>query len=196
MAPSPAPSGFYHTIGDECFTDGYVISYKGQEYIKTCGSFVTDLPEGGQAFCTLSYDHPGDEHVNTSLVEPKEESPTVGHARRELELVGEDTDVIEWYLKTVSAFMSFGHSGGSFFATLPVLNRLLKKENLTPLTNDPDEWIHHEAEMWDGKTGIWQNKRNPRMFSSDEGKTYIDVDNPDDGAKSTDHNTNPRKKDL
>lgn len=190
--------GDYVDIGPECFTDaaGNVVSYKGQEYIKTCGSFVTDLPEGGQAFCTLSYDHPGDEHINTHLVGDSEESPTVGHARRELELIGEDADVIEIYLKTIAAFMSYGHSGGSFFAMLPVLNVLLKKENLSPLTDDPEEWIHHEADMWDGKTGIWQNKRNPKMFSKDDGKTYFDVENPEGGSKPTDHNTNPRKKDL
>lgn len=182
----------YTTIGDECFTDGYIVSYKGQEYIKTCGSFVTDLPGGGQAFCTLSYDHPGAEHINTHLSEEDEaESPTVGHARRELELVGEDADVIEWYLKTISAFMSYGHSGGSFFATLPVLNVLLKKENLSPLTDDPDEWYHHEADMWDGKTGIWQNKRNAKMFSKDKGKTYFDVDAPGNGVKHT--NPKPAK---
>lgn len=185
-------------IGDECFTDGFVISYKGQEYVKTCGSFVTDLSDGGQAFCTLSYDHPGDLHFNTHLstidikiVEDKEESPTVGHARRELELVGEDADVIEWYLKTIAAFMSYGHSGGSFFATLPVLNVLLKKENLSPLTDDPEEWYHHEADMWDGKTGIWQNKRNSKMFSKDEGKTYFNVDSPSEGVKHT--NPKPTK---
>lgn len=58
----------YIDIGPECFsdTDENVVCWKGQEYIKTCGSFVTDLPDGGQAFCTLSYDHPG-EHVNTHL---------------------------------------------------------------------------------------------------------------------------------
>lgn len=173
-------------IGPECFANGEqtVISWKGQEYVKTCGSFVADLPDGGKAFCTLTFDHPGFEHINTHLGEG-EESPTVGHARRELELIGEDPEIIEWYLKTVAAFMSYGHSGGSFMATLPVLNTLLKKENLSSLTDDPDEWYHHEAEMWDGKTGIWQNKRNSKMFSKDEGKTFFNVENPGTGTKST-----------
>lgn len=186
-------------IGPECFTDteGNVISYKGQEYVKTCGHFVVDLPGGGQAFCTLSYDHPEPGHTNTHLIgHVEKESHTVGHARRELRLLGEDSDVIECYLKTIAVFMSYGHSGGSIFAMLPVLTRLLKQENLTPLTDDPDEWIHHEAEMWDGKTGIWQNTRNSKMFSNDEGRSYFDVENPDDGSKPTDHNTNLRKKDL
>ena len=56
-------------IGPECFAyvDETVLSWKGQEYVKTCGKFVTDLPDGGQAFCTLTYDHPGLDHVNTNL---------------------------------------------------------------------------------------------------------------------------------
>ena len=169
----------YITIGDECFIgpDRNVISYKGQEYIKTCGEFVAHLRDGAQAFCTLSYDHPGRKHVNTNMLD-LDESPTVGHARRELEMIGEDPDIIEWYCDTIRAFMSYGHSGGSFMATLPVLNTLLRKENLSALTDDPDEWYHHEAEMWDGKTGIWQNKRNSKMFSRDNGKTFFDVENP------------------
>lgn len=176
----------YLTIGTECFIgpDRNVISYKGQEYVKTCGSFVADLPEGGQAFCTLTHDHPGHEHINTHLG-TREESPTVGHARRELEMIGEDPEIIDWYCKTVAAFMSYGHSGGSFMATLPVLTTLLKRENLSALTDDPDEWYHHEAEMWDGKTGIWQNKRNSKMFSKDEGKSFFNVENPGAGSKST-----------
>lgn len=58
-------------IGPECFADGEgnVISWKGQDFVKTCGEFVKDLPDGGQAFCTLNYDHPGTEHVNTRIKE-------------------------------------------------------------------------------------------------------------------------------
>ena len=177
------------TIGPECFTDqaGNVVSYKGQEYVRTCGSFVSATADGGQAFCTLTYDHPDpSRHVNTHLTpDEAKTSPTVEHVRRELEMIGEDPDIIEWYCRTAAAFMSYGHSGGSFMATLPVLTTLLKRENLSALSDDPDEWYHHEAEMWDGKTGIWQNKRNSRMFSKDEGKTFFDVEHPDKGVKHT-----------
>lgn len=66
MKKYPYSEGDVIVLGPECFVykDEKVLSWKGQEYIKTCGEFVVDLPEGGQAFCTLSYDHPG-VHVNT-----------------------------------------------------------------------------------------------------------------------------------
>lgn len=58
-------------IGPECFANGEetIVCWKGQEYIKTCGEFVTELADGGAAFCTLAYDHPGTEHVNTCIEE-------------------------------------------------------------------------------------------------------------------------------
>lgn len=193
--PNPRPD--IVSIGPECFgyTDGMVVSWKGQEYVKTCGEFVKELVGGGQAFCTLSHDHPGNLHVNTHLEKEevvetpfgrayvktgasrREDSNLVKHARRELELVGEDADVIEWFLETVRAFASYGHSGGSMEATLPILEKLLRFENLTQLTNDPDEWIHHGADVWGEDGGIWQNVRNSKMFSRDGGRSYFNVDN-------------------
>jgi hypothetical protein len=106
------------------------------------------------------------------------ESKLALFARRELELIGEEPQFVDWYVGVIRAFMVYGHSGGSMEATVPVLNKLLRHENLSELTDDPDEWHKHSAEMWDGVTGIWQNKRNTRMFSSDKGKTYFDVHNP------------------
>lgn len=99
-------------------------------------------------------------------------SKLVEHAKRELELIGEDADVIEWYLKVVEAFASFGHSGGSASATIPVLHELLQYKNLSPLTNNPDEWYYHGPNMSvDGKH-FWQNRRNSEAFSLDGGNTY------------------------
>lgn len=169
----------FPTIGPEAFSnkEKTVVCWKGQEYVKTCGEFVKNLPDGSQAFCTLTYDHPGSRHINTHHME-ENDSNLVEHARRELELIGEDRDIIEWYLDCIRAFVAYGHSGGSSEATLPVLKKLLEHEHLSALTDDPDEWYHHSAEMWDGKKGIWQNKRNTKMFSSDQGKTYFDVENP------------------
>lgn len=172
-------------IGEECvaYGDENVISWKGQEYVKTCGAFVKDLPDGGKAFCTLTHDHPGLKHVNTHHLEGDE--PHVEHARRELQIIGEDPDVIEWYVEAVRAFMAYGHSGGSFVETLPVFNKLLRGEHLSALTDDPDEWYKHSAEMWDGESSIWQNKRNTAMLSTDKGKTYWDVNHPENGKRSS-----------
>lgn len=99
----------------------------------------------------------------------KPQSNLVAHARRELELIGEEPDVIAGYLKVIQAFADMGHSGGSAFVAIPTINRLLSFENLAPLTDDPDDWI-------EVRYGMWQNRRCSRMFSEDGGKHYTDVD--------------------
>lgn len=96
----------------------------------------------------------------------------VERARRELEIVGEDPEVIEGYLKVIQAFADMGHSGGSAMFAIPVVNTLLHQKPLTPLTDWPDDWLFHEKEMWDGVNGIWQSKRNSEAFSTDGGKTH------------------------
>lgn len=100
------------------------------------------------------------------------ESNLVKHARYELELLGEEPEMIEGYLRVIQAFADMGHSGGSAMAAVPVINDLLQFKNLKPLTDNPDEWINHAPEMWDGEHGVWQNKRNGEAFSNNGGKTY------------------------
>ncbi|MCG7607149.1 hypothetical protein [Mycobacterium sp. CnD-18-1] len=99
----------------------------------------------------------------------KPPSNLVAHARRELELIGEEPETIKGYLKVIQAFADMGHSGGSASVAIPTINRLLSFENLAPLTNDSDEWIEVGYDLW-------QNRRCSRMFSEDGGKTYTDVD--------------------
>lgn len=94
------------------------------------------------------------------------------HARRELELIGEDEDTIQKYLKVIDAFTDMGHSGGSASVAIPVIHALLQQKNLSPLTDDPNEWINHAPPMWDGEHGVWQNSRDGEAFSTDGGKTY------------------------
>lgn len=98
-------------------------------------------------------------------VEINEDSNFVRHARRELELIGEDQDVIDWYLQVLTVFTSYGHSGGSASVAIPVLHELLQFHNLTPLTDDPSEWVEVGYD-------VWQNSRRGEAFSSDGGKTY------------------------
>ncbi len=54
----------YVDIGPECFTDthGLVISYKGQNFYRACGHFVSEREEGGQSFCVKRVNHPTDVH--------------------------------------------------------------------------------------------------------------------------------------
>jgi hypothetical protein len=100
----------------------------------------------------------------------------VGHARRELELCGqtaEDPDYAESIAKAVEAFASYGHSGGSAMVAREQLYALLGFQALSPLTDDPAEWVDR-SEM-SGRPW-WQNLRDSRAMSHDGGKTYWLVD--------------------
>lgn len=124
-------------------------------------------------------------------------SNLVEHARRELELIGEEPKTIEGYLKIIQAFADMGHSGGSASVAIPVIHELLSFRNLKPLTDDPDEWLHHGSETWgdaEGK-GIWQNVRNSQAFSNDGGKTYylLSDDWYSDGSEKTYHTSVPKE---
>jgi hypothetical protein len=99
-------------------------------------------------------------------------SNLVEHARRELELVGEDQETIDGLLRVVQAFSDMGHSGGSASVAIPMLNELLSYRNLMPLTDDPSEWFHHGEDVAGRPGGVWQNIRNSEAFSNDGGKTY------------------------
>ncbi|MEU1327200.1 hypothetical protein [Streptomyces microflavus] len=99
------------------------------------------------------------------------ESNLVAHARRELRILGEDRDTIRGLCKVVQAFADMGHSGSSAHAGAQYLERLLRFQPLTDLTDDPAEWIDRHAE---GMTPLplWQSNRNGEAFSTDGGKTY------------------------
>lgn len=99
-------------------------------------------------------------------------SNLVEHAKRELALAGNDEDFNNSIIKAVEAFSSFGHSGGSASVAIPMLNDLLQFKNLTPLTDDPDEWNHVGEEVWGEPGGVWQSQRNSEAFSNNGGKTY------------------------
>jgi hypothetical protein len=111
---------------------------------------------------------------------PEEESNLVQHARRELKLLGEEDNVIDWYVRVIKEYASFGHSGGSHMAVMPSLTRLLNFQPLTQLTNEPSEWFYHGSDIWGEPGGIWQSKRDGRMFSKDAGLSFTCVDDPKD----------------
>jgi hypothetical protein len=102
-------------------------------------------------------------------------SNLVDHAKRELELLGEEEETVEGYLKIVQAFADMGHSGGSASVAIPTINALLQYKNLTALTDNPDEWMAVDDQAW-------QNRRNSEAFSTDGGKTYYLLsEHPGDG---------------
>jgi hypothetical protein len=102
---------------------------------------------------------------------PPEQSNLVAHARRELTIIREDTDVIDGLCKVVQAFADMGHSGGSAHFAALYLDKLLRYQPLSELTDDPGEWIDRHAE---GLTPLplWQSKRHSEAFSTDGGRTY------------------------
>lgn len=107
-------------------------------------------------------------------------SDLVEHAKRELEIIGEDNWMKNGVLKIVETFAEMGHSGGSAEVAIPVITQLLLQQNLSPLTNDSSEWEFHPNEKYglaedawnNGKGGVWQNIRNSEAFSNDAGLTY------------------------
>jgi len=112
------------------------------------------------------------EGVMRVINQKPEDSNLIKHAKLELELLGEDAETVEGYLEIFRAWGRMGHSGGSASIAIPVINALLLGRNLTPLTDDPDEWIQHDESVWGAPGGVYQNKRNGEAFSTDGGKTY------------------------
>jgi hypothetical protein len=106
-------------------------------------------------------------------------STLVEHARRELERVEEDPWMIEGLVKVVQAFADMGHSGGSAGVAIPVLNQLLLRQPLSPITSDPADWIDRSVESG---YPLWQNRRDTTAFSEDGGQTWKLLDNPGDVA--------------
>ncbi|MBI0293307.1 hypothetical protein JBE04_02030 [Streptomyces sp. PRKS01-29] len=102
------------------------------------------------------------------------ESPLVAHARRELDLIGEDDWVTDGLCKVVAAFAEMGHSGFSAACCTAYLDKLLRYQPLSPITDDPAEWMDRAEEM--GGEPFWQNVRDSRAMSTDGGKTYTLVD--------------------
>jgi hypothetical protein len=99
------------------------------------------------------------------------ESNLVAHARRELRIFGEDPDTTRGLIRVVRAFADMGHSGTSAHHCAALLDKLLRYQPLTDLTDDPDEWIDRHAEGMT-PTPLWQSKRNSDAMSTDGGKTY------------------------
>lgn len=93
-----------------------------------------------------------------------EESNLVVHARRELELIGEEPETIDDYLRVVRAFCSTDISDVPGIS-VSVLTSLLLGQNLAPITDNPQDWI---------KVGpnTWQNRRNGEAFSENGGTSY------------------------
>lgn len=110
--------------------------------------------------------------------EREENSNIMRHAKRELELWGGpgyspemDADFCSRILDVMRIFTSMGHSGLSASIFTGVTKALMDWENLTPLTDNPAEWVSLGARHFDGQV-MYQSSRRPEAFSTDGGKTY------------------------
>lgn len=109
------------------------------------------------------------------------DSPLVDHARRELGLIGEDQWITDGLCKAVAAFAEMGHSGFSAAHSTAVLDKLLRYQPLSPITDDAVEW-EDRSEM--SGYPLWQNVRDSRAMSRDGGKTYTLVDEESQDSES------------
>lgn len=100
---------------------------------------------------------------------PAVDSNLVQHAIDEMARTDNDPWYVESVIAAVRGFAAGRHSGGSAFMAIDQLTRLLRMENLTPLTDDPAEWQDRSVESG---FPLWQSTRNASAFSEDGGKTF------------------------
>lgn len=105
----------------------------------------------------------------------------IDHAKRELDLLVKnpedelDEALKDNLLQCVEKFTEFGHSGGSVGWAIGVLTRLLKQEDLTPLTGEDSEWIDVSSYVVDGlEKFLYQNNRFSSVFKENNDAYWLD----------------------
>lgn len=103
------------------------------------------------------------------------------HAEAEMRRAGlydKDADyagmIPEAVMKLVKVHAAEGHSGASHWLTLQVFNKVINFKPLTPLTDNPAEWMQLGPDLMPDQT--WQSCRQSSCFSKDGGKTWYDID--------------------
>lgn len=76
-------------------------------------------------------------------------------------------------MNMVYVFAAEGHSGFSANLAIDLFSTVARYKTLTPLTSDPDEWMDVTCGQ---EKRQWQNKRDPRCFSDDGGKTWYNYE--------------------
>ena len=87
------------------------------------------------------------------------------HAIGELSLIQEDAKIILWYVSVIEAFNIMQLTPDASDHCVATLTRLLRYENLAPLTDEPKEWVQIAD-------NLWQSIRNRDAFSNNGGTTY------------------------
>lgn len=103
------------------------------------------------------------------LNENPTDSNLVAHAIRELDIIGEtsheEPSMRKYVLDVVRTFAEQGHSGSSAAWLSAVLDKLLRYQPLSPITDAAEDWIEVGPE-------VWQCRRDSECFSGDGGKSY------------------------
>jgi hypothetical protein len=109
----------------------------------------------------------------------------VQHAEVELRKAGlfdKDSDydgmLGQAVLELMKVFAKQGHSGFSAQCTRELFNQLADYKPLSPITDDPNEWMDVSDYGGPNDTPISQSTRNSSLFSNDGGKTYYSIDDP------------------
>lgn len=97
------------------------------------------------------------------------------HAIAELDIVGA-VDPIRSAVITVVGTLADLDATTDRVTALGYINTLLKFLPLTPLTNDPAQWIDRSAIL--GERPYWQSSRNPDAWTHDHGDTYYLLSQP------------------
>lgn len=127
------------------------------------------------------------------------DSNLLRHARTEMSKAGlydEDSDyggmLGQAVEDLVRVFQAQGHSGLSAHIVMDLFKNVASFKTLTPLTDDPDEWMQVSPDMMpDGDPTVWQSRRRPDAFSNDGGKSYYLLD--DEPRQTYDSATAPKK---
>ncbi len=120
---------------------------------------------------------------NNNIYEGVIKENLIDHAQEELNragLFGEDSDyggmIGVAVLELITTMAKQGHSGFSAGWVRELFNKLSNYETLTPVTSDIEEWDTEISKNCGGEPNLWQNKRNPAIFSTDGGQTWYNVD--------------------
>lgn len=106
----------------------------------------------------------------------------VAHAKEELKRAGlmdkgsvYDGMLGKEALRLIKTFSGQGHSGMSAYFTVQIFDKLAAYKPLTPITNDPTEWMQ-VSEPGTDHPAYWQCRRQYDLFSDDGLKTCYSVD--------------------
>lgn len=103
----------------------------------------------------------------------------IEHARTELALMGENEVATAGYMKIMEAVDAMRPTEVPHSEMVAVVEKLLRFQNLAPISENPAEWEKSEVDpdavdvnIADAPP-IWQNLRNPSAMSYDGGQTYF-----------------------